>query len=351
MHEKTPGVNYISSENRLGKDEPMKTLLLNREQIRELITIKDTVEIVEKTFAGFGEGTVVNPTKVNLDLGEINKWPSYRGFMNAMPAYVGWLDSAGLKWVGGFQDNKESGLPYLTGMILLIDPHSGQFRCVADGALITNLRTGAQTAVALKYLHPKSSIRLGLYGAGAQGYTQIQAIAEVLEIDELRIYDIDPDASKRLSRDMESVVAGKILEVQSPEEAADADAIISVTQSKEKFIKDEWVKEGTIVFPMGSYQECEDDIIFKADKIIVDHVDQALHRGALRVLAAQQKIQENHITTTIGEVVSSKHPGRTSESERILCIPVGTGAMDVAVATVAYQRAIEKGIGQSFSFV
>ena len=122
----------------------MGTLLLSQQEIQDLISMKDVVDVVEKTFRGMGEGTVVNPTKVGLDLGEIAAWPPYKGFMNAMPAYVGWLDSAGIKWAGGFLGNAALGLPYISSLILLIDPRDGQFRAVLDGALITNLRTGLE---------------------------------------------------------------------------------------------------------------------------------------------------------------------------------------------------------------
>jgi len=106
----------------------MSTLLLSRKDIEQLISMKDVVEIVENTFRGMGEGTVVNPTKAALDLGESAPWPPYIGFMNAMPAYVGWLDSAGLKWVGGFRDNVTRGLAAGFGAFknhLSYLPHSG----------------------------------------------------------------------------------------------------------------------------------------------------------------------------------------------------------------------------------
>ncbi|HOC82466.1 MAG TPA: ornithine cyclodeaminase family protein, partial [Synergistales bacterium] len=80
----------------------MSTVLLSRSEVKSLMTMKEVVEIAEKTFKGFGEGTTINPTKVGLDLGETAEYPPYEGFMNAMPAYVGWLDTAGIKWAGGF---------------------------------------------------------------------------------------------------------------------------------------------------------------------------------------------------------------------------------------------------------
>ena len=78
-----------------------QTLLLSEQDVRALLPMEDVVAAVEKTFRGMGDGTVVNPSKVNLDLGEIAPYPPYNGFMNAMPAYVGFSDVAGLKLGGG----------------------------------------------------------------------------------------------------------------------------------------------------------------------------------------------------------------------------------------------------------
>jgi len=333
--------------------EKIETTLLSQDDIKKLITMKEVVDIVDKTFKGFGEGTTINPTKVNLDLGEVAPYPPYQGFMNAMPAYVGWLDTAGIKWAGGFLgERKRLGFPYITSLILIIDPKIGHFRGVLDGELITNYRTGAQSAVALKYIYPKKkTLRLGLFGAGMQGHTQTMAISEVFDIEELRVYDINKDASLKFAADMKDTVKGKITIADRPEEAAKGDVIVCVTQSKDKFIKDAWIKPGMTLFPMGSYQECEDAYILNADKIIVDHIGQTLHRGALAELNHAGKITEKNIYSTIGELAAGKKPGPASEKDRILCIPIGTGAMDIAVATIMLKKAAEKGLGGKFSFV
>lgn len=328
----------------------MSTLLLSRQDIERVISMKDVVEAVENTFRGMGEGTVVNPTKAALDLGESAPWPSYKGFMNAMPAYVGWLDTAGLKWVGGFRDNAALGLPFITAMTLVIDPRTGRFLAVMDGALITSLRTGAQAAVPLKWLQAGPRIRIGLYGAGAQARTATRAIAELFEIARLTVYDVRRDAALQFARELASVVQGRIVVADLPEQAAESDAIVCVTTSREKFLREAWIRPGTTVLPLGSYQECEDTLLLAVDKILVDHVEQCFHRGALRDVHAAGKITERHIHATIGEMVAGKKPGRTSPTERILCVPLGTGAMDIAVATVAYRRALERGLGQPFAF-
>ena len=200
-------------------------------------------------------------------------------------------------------------------------------------------------------LHKKKSIRIGLYGAGMQGHTQTMAISELFDIEEVRVYDTSKKATETYKKNMRSTVKGTIKIAATPEEAASGDAVITVTQSKDKFLKDHWIGPGTIVFPMGSYQECEDDLILNADKIIVDHIDQCLHRGALKELVDRQRFGSEDIHATIGELAAGKKDGRDSTSERVVCIPIGTGAMDVAIGTVVLQRAYEQDLGGRFSFV
>ena len=335
----------------------MSTLLISQEQVQNLINMKEIVECTEKTFQGLGDGTVICPTKVNLDLGEIAEFPPYDGFMNAMPAYIGWTDTAGIKWAGGnLGERKRLGLPYVTSLIMLIDPKVGNFTAIMDGAYITNARTGAQTAVALKYIFNKGSnerkpIELGIYGAGMQGHTQTLAIAELFDIKKVHIYDISKEALDKYGKNMKDVVKGDIVLCTTPKEAAVGDAIISITQSKEKYLLDEWVKPGTVVFPMGSYQECDDAMILKAEKIVVDHVEQCLHRGALANLAEAGKLSSDNIFATIGELTIGKKSTGDYSKGKIVCVPIGTGAMDVAAASVVYKKAREAGIGGSYDFV
>lgn len=326
--------------------------ILTYDQVVSLITMKDVVESCERTFAGLGDGTVINPTKVTLDLGEQAAWPPYDGFFNAMPAYIGYQDLAGIKWVGGILGHrKQAGLPFICGMILLADPKLGVFKAVMDGAHITNLRTGAQTAIALKYLFKnKKSLRIGLYGAGMQGHTQTEAIAEVIDIEELRIYDVYRPSAEKFAEDMKDVVKGKIIICDTPEEAADADGVITVTQAKEPFLQAEWIKPGTVVFPMGSYKEVTDEVLLQGDMLVVDHVGQCLHRGALHDLNAQGKITEDDVTATVGDLVNGNIDLGDISDKHVICSLIGTGAMDVGVAGLVYDRAVKGHIGFEFDF-
>lgn len=111
------------------------------------------------------------------------------------------------------------------------------------------------------------------------------------------------DAAK-LKEDMKDLVQGEIIVVDHPEKAAKADAVITVTPATQAFLKGEWLEKGTVYFAMGSYQECDDEAILGADKLICDHVGQCLHRGNLKALAEQGKITADSVYCTVGELDS-----------------------------------------------
>lgn len=327
------------------------TKVFNIDEVKNLITMKDVVESVDRTFCGLADGTVINPTKVTLDLGESAPYPPYDGFFNAMPAYIGYQDYAGIKWVGGILgERKKAGLPFICGMILLANPRLGKFLAVMDGAYITNLRTGAQTAVSLRHIFKdRKKIKLGLYGCGMQGHTQTLAVSEVFDIEEMHVYDAYPPAAEKFKKDMKDVVKGDIIICKDARDACKGDAVITVTQAKDGFLKPDWVKPGIVIFPMGSYHEVDDEVILQADNIVVDHVGQALHRGALHALVEQGRMSEKDITTTIGELALGTADLGDISNKRVVCIPIGTGAMDVAVAGIVYERGIARGMGVDFN--
>ena len=328
----------------------MPCLLINADQIKELLSMKETLDACEEAFLGWGKGEVVCPPKINLPLGTSCDWPPYKNGLNAMPAYIHSQKSAGIKCVGGSLNNPGWGLPYIIALILLFDPETGIFRCVMDGEVITNYRTGAQAAVAAKYLTDKRRITLGIYGAGAQGRTQLMAFDAAFELEKIVVYDINSAAAEKYVTEMQKIVKAPIVIASSQQEPSTMDIVVSVTHSRDKFIRDEWIKPGQLVFPMGSFTECADELLLNADKIVVDSIEQTMHRGALSSVAEAARITENDIYATIGEVVAGVKPVTPTKGERIVCVPIGTGAMDVAVATVVYNKALKQHVGESFVF-
>jgi ornithine cyclodeaminase/alanine dehydrogenase len=268
--------------------------------------------------------------------------------MNAVPAYVDWLKVAGLKWAGGFWNNWRTGLPSISAVVLLIDPYNGMFKAIMEGATITSLRTAAQTALGIKYLARKGASSVGIYGAGTQSRYHIYVLSQMFPNMTFKIYDVREDAIKRTLELLESKfrVKANVEVCKEPKDCtADVDVTVTLTTAQQPFIKPEWVRKDHLIAALGSYQEVYDEVIKTADKIIVDHREQTLHRGCLKKLVERGEITEENIYSTIGEVIAGMKPGRESMDETILFIPIGTGMLDVAVAEIAYRKAVEKGAG------
>ena len=328
------------------------TLLINQEQVKSLLDMPMVLRIVEQVYRFHGEGKVVMPTKITLDLGEGRPWPPYKGFMNAMPAYLGDVDMAGIKWAGGFQDNYKVGLPYISAIILLINPKNGIFLAAMDGVYITAIRTGAASAICAKALARKDASILGIIGAGVQGRMHLRAFQQVFKLKEVRVFDIKEGAAEKYREEMKAELGLNILPKRSYQEVTEgADIVCTVTIGDEPMVKKEWLKKGSLVISAGSYQELDPGVVLSADKIVVDHWGQASHRGELAKLVEAGKIGEKNIHAEIGDILAGKKKGRERDDENILAVPIGLGSVDIGCAVEVYRKAKEKGIGTPFSFV
>ncbi len=327
------------------------TLLLSNTDIDKLVVFKEVIDSVEKTWGEAALGKVVNPAKLALDLGELGSWPGKFASMNAMPAYVGWLDSAGLKFVGGFWNNINKGLPSISALILLVQPETGMFKAVVEGSLITALRTAAQSIVGMKYLAKKDFRSVGIYGAGTQAKYHSLMISKYFPSSEIRIFDVRSEVMQNLVRRIKRETGAHVIGCSEPKVCSESDVIITLTTSKTPFLKAEWLRKGQLIAALGSYQEVYPEAIMKANKIVVDNIQQASHRGALKILSDGGGIAKEKAYVTIGEIVAGLKPGRENSDDMIFFEPIGTGMLDVAIATVVYNKAVERGIGKTFEFL
>lgn len=325
--------------------------LIKESEIRQLISMEEAVAAVRQTFKESYTHKVINPAKVNLDLGQDGGYPYHDGFINAMPAYVEWVHTAGLKWVVGMAGKRrEAGLPYINSMMFLVDPELGEFKSVLSGTYISNLRTGAQSAVALSELIDKKDISIGLFGAGTQARAQIEAISTCFNITNLTVYNYKRSEAEIFAQEMQEYIKRPIQITTDPQAATNHDVLITVTLAQHPFLTREMIRPGTIVMPMGSFQEVSDDLILSMDNLYVDHIEQAFHRGAMTHLFQQGKIDESWVTATFEQLVMKRAPLPHLEKDMTLCIPIGTGALDVTLAGIVYDQAVQQNLGTSFDF-
>ncbi len=322
--------------------KPGQTLVLSRRDIEGLLTFESALEHVEYVFREWGRGNVVMPAKINLDLSRCG----HDSWSNAMPAFVVPAGAAGIKWIGGYGDNPRRGLPFIMGAILLTDPRTGLVLAVMDGAHITNLRTGASAAISARYLAAPEAAKLAIVGAGTQGYACLKALSLGPERMTVRVADQSAERRLGLCERMRRETGLDVREAATVEEAvSDADIAVLVTTADRPIVRDAWIKPGALVLAMGSFQQAEDAFLLSVDRIVVDSLDQALHRGEIKLLAESGRIGRDRIHAELGEIVAGVKPGRGSAAERILMIPVGLGTHDICIAHHVYRLALERGAG------
>jgi len=322
----------------------MGTIILTGGDTAAVLPREDVIGMVDTVFKAWGDGDVVMPPKINLDMSRCG----FDSWANAMPACVVTRNVAGVKWIGGYKGNAAKGLPYIMGIVVLTDPETGRTLAVMDAAYISDWRTGASAAIAAKYLANPGLGKVAVVGAGAQGKTAAVCLRHVFPEAEIAVADVAPERLRAFRAEMAGKYQVEVTEAKSAEDALrGAGAAVLLTTATKPFVEAGWVPEGCVTLAMGSYQQAEDGLILGADKIFVDSWGQAAHRGELKNLCDAGKIGEADISAELGFVAAGKRPGRANAKERILAVLVGLGAHDVLIAGEAYRRAVERGLGQT----
>lgn len=328
-----------------------ETLLISKKEIAQCLNMKQCLKICEDMYAAYGNGQVKIPPKLNLNLGEGTAWPPYDGYVNAMPAYVGTIDKASLKWAGGWHGNLNIGLPYIMGTILLIAPASGFLLSVMDGGYITDLRTGAQTGVAARYLARKNSRTMAIIGAGAQGRMNLEAVSCAVSLEEVRVNDLSQDNAQKFAGEMSEELGLNIRVVNNSKDAVrGADIIVTATSANKPLVMKEDVSPGAFIASIGSYPELDPRLVIGADKVIVDSWAQNEHRGELHRLINDGQFDKPDLHAELGEVVAGTKPGRENDEEIIIGCLIGMGMLDTGCAAHVYKEAIDRNFGAYFDF-
>lgn len=315
--------------------------LISKDDVKNVLDMKKSIEIVEKVYAAHANNHINMPAKITLDTGEGNDWPPYGGSYNAMPAYIGEeLDISGIKWVWGFNDNAKKGIPYIGGVIILNEARTGEVLAIMDGSYITDIRTGASAGVASKYLVKNDAKTAGIIGAGVQGRMNARAIAQSCKsLEEIKVSDIRWESAVKCAEELNAELAVKVTPVKSNEECCvGSDLIITVTIADEPLVMYEWLKPGATVLSLGSFQELDENIPLKCDKLVVDSWAQNSHRGELVKLVHEGKITEENIHAEMPEIVVGRKTGRTNDEEIICASIIGMGSTDIGTAGYLYKE-------------
>lgn len=316
-----------------------KSLIITNKQVKENMTVEKAIECVENTWRWHGEGKVVMPSKITTDMSSLG----VGGWFNSMPSYIQPENMAGLKLVGGYINNPSIGLPFIRANVMLTDPNTGTLKALMCGDWISDVRTGAQPAIAMKYLAAKTDV-ITIIGAGVQAYYAILCISKIHKIKEVRVCDIRPEAREKFAAYFPEAEF-KFVPYEKIEDACNgSDVIITLTTADAPLVDEAWCAEGCLLLTMGSFTEIADNVPQKFDKIFIDHTGQGMHRGSFKSLAERGIIKAEDIMAELPEILTKKKNGRTNSKERIVCEIVGMGSPDLTIAAETYKNIISSGV-------
>lgn len=292
--------------------------------------------------AGRGE-TVIEPRMHLRPSAEID------GHFNVLRGYVGPMAYAGIKVVGDFHGNYRQGLPSEMGLLSLFDPTTGTPRAVIDAAGLTDMRTGAVTALGAKYLAPENPKILGHIGARGTAYWNVRLLDHLFDFDEIRVHSRRPESrepfAERLSRDLGKPVVATA-DWQSCLEGADIQVEASRLMQPEPLFDSAWVRPGTLVVPYGTMSALPIDFTDKFQMFVMDDLGQleAGPFGALRPHINAGKISRASFQAEIGEIAAGVKPGRQSADETILFWHRGLATSDIALGAFMLEKARAMGL-------
>jgi ornithine cyclodeaminase/alanine dehydrogenase-like protein (mu-crystallin family) len=285
--------------------------------VRQVLRYESLIPAMERALADFSAGKVVQPVRSILPVAE------HHGFFGVMPAVYG--DIMGAKLVTLYPRNAGTALPTHQGIIALLRATTGEPLAMMDGRLITEMRTAAVTAVAVKHLSNAGGNVLAILGSGVQARAHFEALRCVRRFEEVRVWSRNEVNAKTL--------AGEIgARAMSAEEAVrDADVVVTVTHASEPVLLGKWVKPGALVAAVGAVgannREVDDEVMRGA--VVVDS------REAAQVEAGEILMSGARVYAELGEIVAKTKA--KPQAERVVFKSLGLAVEDLAAARLVLE--------------
>jgi alanine dehydrogenase len=309
------------------------------------LTDDEILAAVERALVAQAEGETTIEPRVHL-----TPDPGFHGHFNVLRGYVAPLNMAGVKIVGDYVDNYLHGLPSEMALLNLFDPRTGAPRAVLDATAITEMRTGAVTALGARHLARPDSRVLGHIGARGTAYWNVRLLAHLFDLDEIRVHSRRPESRQAFAERLEHDL-GRPVVVTSDWESCVRGADIVVEASRltepQPLLRTEWVAPGSLVVPYGTMSAVELSLTDIASKVVVDDWGQARAGtlGSLRAHVDTGRLSEETLHAELGQVVAGHRPGRESPDETILLWHRGLSLSDIALGTAMLEKAERTGVG------
>lgn len=319
----------------------MKLRILTESDCRTLLGMREAIDIQAEAFSLLAAGGAVE----GLRAVAASEQPPGVAIFN--PCFLRGGRGYGVKVVSDFYGNSARGLPRMTALITLFDGESGMPGTLLEGGYVTDLRTGAGTALAARHLARADSRVLAVLGAGRVARNQIEALAVEFELNTIRV-------STRTRAKGEAFVASLKAEASLVDDAEtavrDADIVVAATTSKQPVVRGRWLKPGAFVAAVGAYavdsRELDDEVIVRASCHVIDSRADCLDRAGDFIIPIRQGLLRREGVAEIAEIVSGARPGRRTPQDIVVFKSSGVPIQDLVTAQHIARRANEQGLGR-----
>ena len=315
-------------------------LFLRDEEVRQVVTMEDMLEAIESMQRHFGRGEACNlPRRKIIAAG---------GTLSVMGGGLFHDGVLGVKTytvVGGTYSFQVS----------LFDADTGKLLCYTQANRLGQLRTGATTGIAVKYLSNPGSATVGIIGTGNQAPTQLEAVSKVRSVNKVMAYSRNPERREAFARSTSDALGVPVVAASSHEDAVSGcDIVICIAATMEPVVQGSWLASGVTVVAAGPTtwraQEVDAATLSRADKIFVDSAEQAHQEAGDMAGAVDRGLLQWSQVQELRHAVAGFTPGRDSTDQIIYVKLMGTGVADVAAAKLAYDRARAMGLGMEMEW-
>lgn len=311
-------------------------LLLTEADVRKILTMPLALEAVEQSFRHLADGSAVLHSRQRLH----NPGKSYLHYMAAGDSTTGYM---GLK----IYTSSRHGLRFL---IPLFSVTSGDLIALIEGDYLGQMRTGAASGVATKFLANPEAQAVGIIGTGSQARTQLEAVAHVRKIERVKAFGRDAQRREEFARVMTSRLQVEVRPAGSAEEVVrDADIVITATTSTEPVLLGTWLKAGVHINAIGANfpqkRELDDEAVRRASLIAVDSLEQSKTEAGDLIQAFGNESSRWGAVRELAEIAAGKVPGRREAAEVTIFKSNGIAIEDIVVGGRLYEIARKQSIG------
>jgi ornithine cyclodeaminase/alanine dehydrogenase-like protein (mu-crystallin family) len=316
---------------------------LSADDIKKALSMSQAIDAMRDAFIQLSNKKASVPLRTPIDLDEHEAGALF------MPVYLPSTNKFGLKVVSIHKNNPDRGLPMIHALVMVFDSEDGKPLAVIDGEYLTALRTGAASGLATKLLARENSRVAAVFGAGAQGRTQLEAICHVRNIEHVYIFDSDESRAGQFVTEMAQKLHIPIEATKSPKILKDVDIICTATSSSEPVFENSNLKTGVHINGIGSYRpdmcEIPSHTIIKS-KLVVDSRESCLSEAGDIIQPIQKSIiKENFIYAELGEIAAGNLPARDNDQEITIFKSVGNAVQDLAAADLILHQSELQNLG------